>query len=331
MKEKKILVTGADGFIGSHLIRALSALDINYKIKVIQNTEKSSPIDTFKDSLEILKGDLMDSTFCSKVFRDVDIVIHLAGFKKNLSYHNRNPAKVFDINARIDLNVMKACSENKVQTLLYASTAALYDFKDGPIDEDGSLCINHTNPDSIPNYGYVLSKFFGEQLGIAYSKESSINMLICRFDNTFGEGDNFGEYAQIIPRFVNDALSNQRIELFGDGSARRTFIYVEDLVTILLNLLAKSEGQQGYSVFNLSSSEVISIRDLATIISKKIGGGVEIRFHKDNIQDIQSLSKSRIISNGRLHQHIGKIDYHPMETALEKTIEWRKYHLKKDK
>ena len=159
MENKKILITGADGFIGSHLIDSLLSIGLKNKIKVIRNKNKSTHIDSFNDRLTIVKGNLLDYDFCLKEFQDIDIVIHLAASKGNLSYNNENPATIFDLNARMDLNVIKASSKNNVQTLLYASTTALYDFKEGLIDESDPLCVSNKDPYLIPNYGYALSKY----------------------------------------------------------------------------------------------------------------------------------------------------------------------------
>mgnify|MGYP000044179631 CR=1 FL=1 len=121
---------------------------------------------------------------------------------------------------------------------------------------------------TTPNYGYVIAKRFGENLCSAYNKESGLNVIIIRIDNTFGEGDDFDNYPQIIPRFIKDAMTKQKITVFGDGSNKRTFIYVKDLVRDIIDLASSNFLELKHRVYNLSSSEVLSLSNIAELIKE---------------------------------------------------------------
>ncbi|MBT3814214.1 NAD(P)-dependent oxidoreductase [Candidatus Woesearchaeota archaeon] len=319
LKGKRILITGGSGFIGSHLVEELITKNISqFPLKIIGRKDHRNLTKRFGSKIDFVTGDLLDASFCQKSFNEVDIVIHLANFKKNYGYHNQFPATMMDLNSKIDSNIIKACQENKIEKLIYGSSVALYDFKEDLINESDNFCIKDgSDVNTTPNYGYVIAKRFGENLCSAYNKESGLNVIIIRIDNTFGEGDDFDNYPQIIPRFIKDAMTKQKITVFGDGSNKRTFIYVKDLVRDIIDLASSNFLELKHRVYNLSSSEVLSLSNIAELIKEILGDEmISIEYTDEN-----NLKKEyRTISNNLITIALGERKYHSMKEALQNTI-----------
>lgn len=247
LKTQNILVTGAMGFIGSHLCRAL----IQKKYNVFE-----------------LKGDIRDLALLKKTIKQhrIKTIFHLAAAlpQKN---DIKDPFLLFEVNAKGTLNLLNAAYLGGVKKFIYASSSSVYSEPPEylPIDE------NHpTRPLTI----YGISKLAGELCCNAYAKKMAITVL--RYCGAFGGGQD-KHYATY--RFVNQALKNEPMTIYGSGRQTSDFTYIKDIVQG--TILAMEKNKPG--IYNISSGQETSIRDLAEKIIKLTGSKSKIMIIKKKI------------------------------------------------
>ncbi len=256
-----LLVTGATGFIGPHLCQELiqrgyTVFGLSYSGKV-QNM--SSLLNQKEFHLQM--GDIRDVRFLSDMIRgnSIKAILHLAA---QLPYSEdlNNPFLSFDINAGGALNLLNAAYLNHVDKFIYASTMSVYSEPPQylPVDEKHPL-----QPSTI----YGVSKLAGELYCQAYSKV--IDMVVLRYGGAYGKGQ---PEHNAIPRFVNQALSNMPITIYGDGTQTTDFVHIKDIVQG--TLLALERNKPG--VYNIGSGEEIKLSDLAKRIINFAGSKSEI-------------------------------------------------------
>ena len=294
----KVLITGGAGFIGSHLVDALVA--DSHQVIVIDNLSTGN-IDNIKSSTSFYKEDITNSYIIKKMFdkHHFDYVFHLAA-QINLRHSIKEPT--FDAHTNIvgSLNIIENCIRTKVKKLIFSSTGgAIYSpTATLPWDEQ-----SETNPQSP----YGLAKQTVEK----YLQLYSLPFVALRYSNVFGERQNSKGEAGVISIFIEKALRNDDLIIFGDGSQTRDFIDVHSVVQA--NLLAMElEG-----TYNVSSNTQISVNEIADMILKKTNSQSQI-IHANPIAGEllhTRLSSEKISTKGwKLAQS--------MEVGIEKTIEY---------
>jgi len=238
---KKILITGANGFIGSNLINKIDKK--KYNVIALSNQK------TIDSSFESINCDILDYDSLSEKVKDVDIVIHLAAINKTNESIVEN-RKMLDTNAMGTFNVMNLAKERNAEVVIYASSAAVYGMQEKfPIKEDFNL-----NPSSL----YGLSKLIGEQIcKLIFTKSNKI--FILRFGNVYGPRQGLGF---VIPDMFSRALKGDFEVKYSDST--RDFIYVDDATDAIQKCFSSSS--QG--TYNISSGVEISIEKIAEIIGK---------------------------------------------------------------
>lgn len=262
---KRILVTGGAGFVGSHIAERL--VQIGAEVVILDNfsTGKMSNLDFIKEDVEIIMGQVEDYHDVEKVTRGCDIIIHEAfpygksGMGLEEQYIEEGVLGTF--------NVLKAAVKNKVEKVVYASTVAVYGIpKYLPIDE------NHPIDPFLP---YGATKYVGELYCKTFSKLYDIDTVSLRYFYVYGP-----RYAQFdhsaMVNFLNRALENKPLIIYGDGTQIRDYTYIDDVVegTLLATLKENTNGE----VYNISSGERITILELAQKIIKVANVNVEIKF-----------------------------------------------------
>ena len=222
IKNKKILVTGGAGFIGSHLVDELVKEN---KVRVIDNfsigSEKNLEQAKKSRNLKIIKGDITDLPTVKKAISDIDIVFHLAALGVRESIND--PFSVHQVNALGTLNLLLEARKNNIERFIYVSSSEVYGTANYvPMDENHPL-----NPETI----YGASKLAGEMYAFSYFRTYRFPSVVIRPFNTYGLRSHFeGPYGEVIPRFVIRALNNLPPIVFGDGKQTRDFTYVTDTV-----------------------------------------------------------------------------------------------------
>jgi len=266
LRGRRVLVTGAAGFIGSHLVDRL--VEEGAEVVAIDNLKDGnlSNLAESMDKIEFHKVDIRNFESLKEVMDRVEIVFHLAA-NANVPYSVDNPKYDFETNALGTFNVLKLSLDLDVEKVVYASSAAVYgEPVYVPIDEEHPL-----NP--ISPYG--ASKLAGERLGFAYFKTYGLPFVSLRIFNTYGPR----QRRYVMYDFLRKLRENpNRLEVLGTGEQVRDFCYVKDCVEAFI--LASEKNIAVGDVFNIAGGNPISIRDLAYLIVKILGldGKTEIVF-----------------------------------------------------
>jgi len=254
----KALITGGAGFIGSHLSDYLLAH--GYHVSVLDNlsTGRMENIAHLmpRDDFSFMRGSILDEELVSAMVEKVDIVFHLAaavGVKLIVD----KPLESLETNVLGSHRVLRAANEHR-KKILIASTSEVYGKGSQiPFAEDDDRVMGSTQKN---RWAYAGAKAMDEFLALAYRAEHNLPVVVFRLFNTVGVRQR-GRYGMVIPRFVQRALANEPIEVYGDGTQSRCFCDVSDVVRGIAGLAesAQAEGE----VFNIGSTEEISIARLA--------------------------------------------------------------------
>ena len=280
----KIFITGGSGFIGYHLVRHL--LEQGHEVKIVDLRKP----DIEHKNLEFVNKSIMDEL--AEDIHGCDIVYHFAAML-GVDNSDNKPLETMRVNLEGSVNVFKSAVEAGVKRMIYASSSEVYgEPRELPIREDSV---------KGPVSAYGVSKLAAEIYAKAYNHEFGADIRIVRFFNVYGPGqsDNF-----VIPIFINNALENKPLRVFGEGSQTRCFTYVEDIADGVLNALEKGKAGEAY---NIGNNKPTTILELAQIIKEVTG------------------SKSEIIKSGfgkatRLKER--EIEYRVPDISKMKTLGW---------
>jgi UDP-glucose 4-epimerase len=287
-----IAITGGAGFIGCYCTER--CLEEGYKISIVDNltNHNASPLGSDNSSRELGDGilsfyreDIAKSNRLSAIFKreKVDTCIHLAA-KISVADSVRNPEDTIDVNVKGTLNVLEACSNNKVRKLVFASSAAVYgEPKYLPIAESHIL---------DPQSPYGASKVAGEALVSSYSNLKKIKNASClRFFNVYGKGQTL-EYAGVITRFAERLSKKLPPIIYGDGNQTRDFISVKDVVTAIM-MAAKTNDSgdcnTNHNVYNIGTGKSLKIKDLAKLMIKIFKLDLDPIFAQQREGDIKNI------------------------------------------
>ncbi|MBA7493325.1 Bifunctional polymyxin resistance protein ArnA [subsurface metagenome] len=262
----KALITGGAGFIGSHLAERL--LKDGEEVVVVDNLSTGSlkNIEGFKNhgGFDFVEGDIRNSELVNAFVEQCDFVFHLAAAVGVKLIADR---PVHTIETNIGGTEMVLDVANKFgRKILIASSSEVYGKNEAvPFREDDDIVLGST---SLSRWSYACSKAIDEFLGLAFFQEYGLKVVVGRFFNTIGPRQT-GRYGMVVPRFVQRALNNEPVLIYGTGQQRRCFCYVEDVVDAIIGLM-KCEASAG-KVYNIGSTEEISIEGLADKIIEMTG------------------------------------------------------------
>ncbi len=249
----KILVTGGAGFIGSHLVDAL--LQKGHKVLVIDNISTGKR-ENLNEKAEFHELDLADLEKIKPLFKGVDFVFHLAAVPK-IMVSIENPVSAHQNNLTNTLNILIAAKEARAKKVIYASSTSVYgDQATLPVRED-------VKPNPLNPYG--VQKYTGELYCKVFSEIFNLPTVCLRYFNVFGPRQSFeGDYACVAGIFLRQKANKKPLTIVGDGTARRDFTYVKDVVRA--TILAAESNVGGGEVINIASGNNYSVNELAGII-----------------------------------------------------------------
>ena len=255
----KMLVTGGAGFIGSNLVDQLilEGNEVHVIDNFISGKKENCNDKAIYHNLDISVVEHID-TF-KKIFEGVDTIFHCAALAR-VQPSILNPLK-YEVNNTLGImNILKAAADVKVRRLVYSASSSAY----GPTDNLPSKESNPINPISP----YANQKYYGELCCRMFSEVYGLETVSLRYFNVYGERQNLGgAYATVVGIFINQILEGKPLTINGDGSQRRDFTYVKDVVSA--NILASNSLKVGRGeVINVGSGKNISINDLADMLSK---------------------------------------------------------------
>jgi dTDP-glucose 4,6-dehydratase len=325
---KKILVTGADGFIGSHLTEELVRQGYNVKAFTYYNSFNSwgwlddSPKEII-DNLEIFSGDIRDPYGVKHAMADCDTVLHLAALIA-IPYSYHSPDTYIDTNVKGTLNIVQAAKELGVSKVVHTSTSEVYGTaRYVPIDE------NHPLQGQSP---YSASKIGSDQIAMSFYSSFETPVSIIRPFNTYGPRQSA---RAVIPTIITQIANGERSIKLGAISPTRDFNYVKDTVSGFIEV-AKSEKAIG-EVINIGSNFEVSIGETASIIAEVMGEEIEIITDENRLRPEKSEVERLWADNSKA---ASILDWQPsfggkdgFKKGIKETAEWfvQKENLKKYK
>jgi NAD dependent epimerase/dehydratase len=315
LRNKRILVTGADGFIGSHLTEALLSADHKVRAFVYYNSFNSwGWIDSFspeqKKALEVFCGDIRDPNGVRKAMEGVDVVFHLAALIGiPFSYHS--PDSYIDTNIKGTLNVLQAARQEGVKKVLVTSTSEVYGTaRYVPIDEGHPL---------QPQSPYSASKISADAMAESFWRSFDLPLTIVRPFNTYGPRQSA---RAVIPTIITQLLAGSKEIKLGDLRPARDFVYVKDTVKGFIKL-AECDKAMGETV-NIATGEEISIGDIAGKIVTLINPAASITTDKVRMRPAKSEVERLCGCNKKLSRLTGWTPDTRIDTGICETIQWFK-------
>lgn len=306
---KSILVTGAAGFIGSNVCKCL--LNIGHNVIGVDN------FDTFYDpklkrtningllklsNFKINEGDIRDESFINEIFESnsIDVVIHLAA-RAGVRPSIEQPGLYYDVNVNGTLRLLESMRKHNVKNMLFASSSSVYgNNKKTPFSETDNV----DNPISP----YAATKKAGELLCYTYHHLYNFNIFCLRFFTVYGRNQRPEMAIQQFGRLIKEG---KPITMYGDGSSRRDYTYIDDIVD---GIIASMDNLKGYEILNLGNSDTIALEPLIQLIGKTLGKDVIINRQPMQPGDVD-ITYADVTKAGKL---IGYKPKHSIELGLEK-------------
>ncbi len=296
----KVLVTGGGGFVGSHLIEEL--LIQGNEIVCLDNftTGKTRNLKSFEERITLIEGDILNPNDIKTALKDVESVYHLAA-QISVSHSVRDPLYDASININGFINILNAILNRSVKRIVYVSTGgAIY-------GEPNQLPASETTlEDPISPYG--LSKLVGEKYLKWFNLAHGLSYAIIRPANIFGpRQDPLGE-AGVISIFLGKILEQESLEIFGNGTDTRDYVYVKDIATICTSAMGSKEND----TFNAGTGKETSLNDLVSVIEKVTSYTPNIKYLPPRPGDVKKIALD-------INKAKSKLNWTP-QTTLEEGI-----------
>jgi len=302
------LVTGAAGFIGSHLVDEL--LDRGWAVRGLDDLSSGDLANLGEarqsEAFTLVKGDVRNRDTVMEAIGDSDAVFHQAALASVPSSFEE-PLSVTTRNCTGTATVMDAVVDCGVESVVVASSAAVYG-SGGPLPKSENHPVNPESP-------YAASKYYTENVARQIGDREGINVSALRYFNVFGpRQDPDGEYAAVIPKFIDLLLQGEKPVIFGDGEQSRDFVFVDDVVAA--NIRAASGGHVG--VYNIARGISVTINQLATVLNKALNLDIEPLREAPRPGDI----RHSVADISKATKSIGYDPNTSFQEGIERTVEW---------
>ena len=327
---KKILVCGAGGFIGSHLVNRLRE-----EGHWVRGVDLKRPEFSESNANDFVTGDLRSQQVCRKIFeigatppwQTFDEVYQLAADMGGAGYifTGDNDAHVMHNSAQINLNIAEQCRIIGVNKIFYSSSACMYP-EYNQLDPDNPNCSEDSAYPAAPDSEYGWEKLFSERLYLAYARNYGLDVRIARYHNIFGPEGTWKGGKEKAPaamcRKSVEAKEGDAIEVWGDGKQTRSFLYIDECVEATRKLM----DSDFTGPVNIGSEEMISINDFAQMAIDISGKNLSIK----NIEGPLGV-RGRNSDNKLIQEKLGWAPSQSLRVGMEKTYEWinKKYTLLK--
>jgi NAD dependent epimerase/dehydratase len=312
LEGKSILVTGAGGFIGSHLVERLVGDGAQVRAFVHYNSRNDPGLLSFLpkeilDQVEIHAGDLRDPHAVHDAVREIQLVFHL-GALISIPYSYRHPYEVAETNLIGAMNVLQACREMEITRLIHTSSSEVYGTaRHVPIRED------HPLQGQSP---YSASKIGADKLVESFFCSYELPVVTIRPFNTYGPRQSD---RAVVPTIIAQALTQEKI-LLGNLDARRDLTFISDNIDGFLKA-AITQGIEG-EIFNLGTGTEVTILDLAEKIITQVGGEVDIEVDPQRLRPDRSEVQRLMADNTKARKVLGWEPKVTLNEGLKQTIEW---------
>ncbi len=312
--KKKILVCGAGGFIGSHLVKKLKE-----EGHWVRGVDLKFPRydETYADDFVI--GDLRDPVFCLQIIdQKFDEIYQLAADMGGAGFVfvGTHDADIMHNSATINLNVLEAARKRNNKNIFYSSSACMYP-EYNQLDPDNPNCAEDSAYPANPDSEYGWEKLFSERLYLAYAKNYGMNVSIARYHNIFGIEGSWSDGREKAPaaicRKVSQAKDGESIEIWGDGKQTRSFLYVDECLEGSIKLMRSNWS----GPVNIGSDEMIAINDLAKMV-------IDISGKEININNIEGPVgvRGRNSDNNLIFEKLAWKPTESLKDGIIKTYSW---------
>lgn len=313
MKNKNVLVCGAGGFIGGHLVKRLKKEGYWVRgVDLKRNDYGQSEADDF------VLGDLRDFNVCKNVLQNIQEVYQLAADMGGAGYifTGENDAAVMHNSATINLNIAELSFQMGIEKIFYSSSACMYPAYN-QMDPDNPKCSEGSAYPAAPDSEYGWEKLFSERLYLAYNRNHNLKVRIARFHNIYGPEGTYKGGKEKAPaalcRKVAEATNQTSIDVWGDGKQTRSFLYIDDCLDAV-RLLFESDF---VGPVNIGSEEMVSINELAKMIFEISAKDLKI----NNIKGPEGV-RGRNSDNALIQRELGWNPKHNLMSGLKKTYAW---------
>ena len=307
MKNKKILVTGGAGFIGSHIVDELIK---DNEVTIIDNLTTGS-IKNLKypehENLNFVKGDIREINF-DDFTSGTDYIFHLAAMA-SVPLSVEKPDECYEINVNATVKLLMSAVNSDVKKIVFSSSSAVY-------GENKNMPLKETEP-PMPTSPYAASKASCELYLKAFYESYGLNYTALRYFNVFGpKQDKNSQYAAVIPNFISALLEGKPAEIYGDGEQTRDFVYIGDIVKANINA-CKSDYN---GIVNIASGEKLTINRLYEIVKNTLNSDLDPKYLPERPGDI----KHSLADTDNMEKINLKIDSSDFENQLIETVNWFK-------
>jgi UDP-N-acetylglucosamine 4-epimerase len=318
LKNKKILVTGGAGFIGSNLCEALLAMD--NEVVCLDNfaTGKRENLKTFEGNPNfiLIEGDIRDLQACRKAVKGVDYVLHQAALG-SVPRSIKDPITSNDVNVNGFLNMLVASRDAKVKRFVYAASSSTYG--------DSKLMPKIEEVIGKPLSPYAVTKYVNELYADVFSKTYGLETIGLRYFNVFGRRqDPNGAYAAVIPKFVSQLMKGESPVINGDGNYSRDFTYIDNVVQAnLLSLITENEEALN-TVYNVAYGDRNTLNELIKSLKQYLSEfdskitDIEVKHGPNRAGDIPH-------SHASIEKATKKLNYNPqysLQQGLKEAVKW---------
>lgn len=318
------LITGGCGFIGLNLIRALLSGGVT-DIRIVDNLsvgtvedlesvtrftkiEAKDEISEGPAGVELLVADIRDYEVAIQAGRGIDVIVHLAA-NTGVGPSVENPIMDCSVNVSGTLNFLESARENKIKAFVFASSGAPAGEVEPPIHEN-------IVPKPVSPYG--ASKLAGEGYCSSYFRTFKVSTIALRFGNVYGPGSK--RKSSAVAKFIGSALNDQALEIYGNGSQTRDFIYIDDLIGAIIT--SASTPDIGGEIFQIATSMETSVSDIVDLVSERlVHYGVkqpEVIFSESRLGDVAR----NYSDTSKAERMLGWKAETELSTGIDKTIEY---------
>jgi len=314
LSKKSVLVTGGAGFIGSHLVDRL--LDRCERVRVLDNLSTGNTSNLNMTEIEFVNGDVTDGKSVKAAVKDIDVVFHLAA-QINPARAVGDPIGDFEVNARGTLNLLVNCKSANIEKFVLSSTNVYGNANTHTMAENFSTLFERNSILSP----YAASKICAEAYCKVFNDELGLPTVRLRYFNVYGPRQTTKTESGVVAIFAKSALFGKPLQIFGDGTKTRDFVYVSDVVEA--NLLVAEKDEVNGEVFNVGTGVETSIKDLARMILEITGADVPIVHLVLRAADFNR-AKADLTRSKQILGYESKVNF---RDGLTEYIDWcRKYY-----
>ena len=318
IKNKKILVTGGAGFIGSNLCEEL--LKLGNKVTCLDNfsTGKRENIEQLLDNpnFNLIEGDIRELVDCKKACKSIDYVLHQAALG-SVPRSIKDPITSNDVNVGGFLNMLVASRDANIQRFVYAASSSTYG------DSQGLPKVEEVI--GKPLSPYAITKYVNELYAENFKKTYNFDTIGLRYFNVFGrKQDPKGAYAAVIPKFISQLMNYESPTINGDGEYSRDFTYIENVIQMNLLAISTTNEKALNEVYNVAYGERTTLNDLVRLLKENLINfdpkisNIEIIHGVNRIGDIPH----SLASINKAKELLGYNPKYSIKSGLNEAIEW---------